>query len=212
MNAVETPMFPLGTVLVPTATMPLHVFEPRYRAMIKHCLLEQEEFGVVLIERGHEVGGGDDRLPVGCLARIDQFQEAPDGRYGLLCVGTQRIQVTDWLDDDPFPRAMTVRFPDRDDGGPEEIAEHSSQVATAVRAALRLAEELRLGGPDPLTELSSDPTVLGYQALQMTPVGPFDTYRCLEAASVVGRLRLVHQVVTEAVELLRMRTAPPADG
>ena len=58
------PMFPLGTVLFPYAVLPLHVFEPRYRALTEHCLAGDGCFGVVLIERGSEVGGGDTRFAV----------------------------------------------------------------------------------------------------------------------------------------------------
>ena len=56
-------MFPLSAVLFPYATMPLHVFEPRYRALMHDCLAGDRRFGVVLIERGSEVGGGDQRSP-----------------------------------------------------------------------------------------------------------------------------------------------------
>ncbi len=59
------PMFPLGTVLFPYALLPLHVFEPRYRVMIRHVMDSDHEFGVVLIERGSEVGGGDVRFDIG---------------------------------------------------------------------------------------------------------------------------------------------------
>src|SRR5439155_458702 len=62
------PMFPLGTVLFPFVVLPLHVFEPRYRALTRDCLAGSGEFGVVLIERGLEVGGGDERFPVGTVA------------------------------------------------------------------------------------------------------------------------------------------------
>ena len=81
------PMFPLGTVLFPYAVLPLHVFEPRYRVMTRRCLDGDREFGVVLIERGSEVGGGDVRFGVGTIARIVQVAEtarrrlrARDGR------------------------------------------------------------------------------------------------------------------------------------
>ena len=63
-------MFPLGTVLLPGAYLSLHVFEPRYRALVQACLDGTPEFGVALIERGSEVGGGDARFDVGCVARI----------------------------------------------------------------------------------------------------------------------------------------------
>src|SRR4051812_26706984 len=60
--AKPLPMFPLGTVLFPHAVLPLHVFEPRYRALVETCLHSDGRFGVVLIERGYEVGGGDARF------------------------------------------------------------------------------------------------------------------------------------------------------
>ena len=63
-------MFPLGTVLLPGAVLPLHVFEPRYRALVADCLAGEQEFGVVLIERGSEVGGVDVRRDIATVARI----------------------------------------------------------------------------------------------------------------------------------------------
>jgi Lon protease-like protein len=76
------PMFPLGTVLLPGGVMPLHVFEPRYRQMIKDCMASDAEFGVTLIERGSEVGGGDVRSEVGTVARIRT--RAPMSKSGLM--------------------------------------------------------------------------------------------------------------------------------
>ncbi len=98
-------MFPLGTVLMPYAHLPLHIFEPRYRALTRDCLAGDKKFGVVLIERGYEVGGGDTRFSVGTVARIVQAVELPDGRWLLDAVGTERIRVRRWLPDDPYPQA-----------------------------------------------------------------------------------------------------------
>src|SRR5829696_5584015 len=98
-------MFPLGTVLLPGAYLPLHVFEPRYRALVRDCLEGDGEFGVALIERGQEVGGGDSRFDVACVARIVEAGEMPDGRWALGTVGVRRARVEAWLPDDPYPRA-----------------------------------------------------------------------------------------------------------
>ncbi len=105
MSSRLLPMFPLGTVLYPQAMLPLHVFEPRYRIMMRHCLDTDNEFGVVLIERGSEVGGGDARFPVGTLARIVQASQLDDGRYAIASVGLQRIRVVQWMPEDPYPLA-----------------------------------------------------------------------------------------------------------
>src|SRR5688572_31807327 len=99
------PMFPLGGVLFPYAVLPLHVFEPRYRALTEACLTGDGQFGVVLIERGSEVGGGDTRFQVGTVARIVEAARLPDGRYVLAAVGTERFRVQRWLPEDPYPRA-----------------------------------------------------------------------------------------------------------
>src|SRR6266508_2601753 len=99
-------MFPLGNVLFPHAQLPLHVFEPRYRALAETCLAGDGEFGVVLIERGSEVGGGDTRFSVGTVARIVAAGRLPDGRYLLATEGTRRLRVREWLPDAPTaPRA-----------------------------------------------------------------------------------------------------------
>src|SRR4051794_19374446 len=100
------PMFPLGTVLFPYATLPLHVFEPRYRMMVRTVLRDDHEFGVVLIERGSEVGGGEARFEVGTVARIVHAAELDDGRFALTAVGLRRLRVTEWLPDDPYPQAV----------------------------------------------------------------------------------------------------------
>ncbi len=68
MAGTRLPMFPLSAVLFPYASMPLHVFEPRYRALMRDCLAGDPRFGVVLIERGSEVGGGDQRSSRGRAA------------------------------------------------------------------------------------------------------------------------------------------------
>ena len=97
------PMFPLGTVLFPHAVLPLHVFEPRYRVMMRRCIDGDGEFGVVLIERGNEVGGGDTRFDIGTVARIVQAAELEDGRFAIAAVGLGRFQVVRWLAEDPYP-------------------------------------------------------------------------------------------------------------
>src|SRR5437899_2300812 len=106
------PMFPLGTVLFPHALLTLHVFEPRYRLMTERVLRADGEFGVVLIERGSEVGGGDMRFDVGTLSRVVRAQRLADGGYALATAGIRRIRVMRWLEDDPYPRAEVADFPE----------------------------------------------------------------------------------------------------
>ncbi|MGH3970338.1 MAG: LON peptidase substrate-binding domain-containing protein, partial [Mycobacterium sp.] len=100
-------MFPLESALLPGEDLPLRIFEPRYTAMVTDCLRSTEpQFGVVLISRGREVGGGEARCDVGALARIAECMDLGDGRYALRCRMDERIRVCDWLADNPYPRAM----------------------------------------------------------------------------------------------------------
>ncbi len=110
------PMFPLGSVLLPGGLLPLHVFEPRYRQLVIDCLADagDPEFGVTMIERGSEVGGGDERTDVGVVARMVQVNALEDGRYAVVAVGTRRIRVNAWLPDDPYPLADVDDWPDDD--------------------------------------------------------------------------------------------------
>lgn len=102
----ELAMFPLGSVRFPGMPLPLRVFEPRYVAMLSSVVGETErEFGVVLIERGSEVGGGDVRFGVGTVARIASV-EITEGSIVLLATGAARFEVLRGLADDPFPRAQ----------------------------------------------------------------------------------------------------------
>src|SRR2546426_9734352 len=121
-------MFPLGTVLFPYAVLPLHVFEPRYRALTETCLRGDGRFGVVLIERGHEVGGGDTRFAVGTVARVVEAVELPDGRWLLGAVGARRLRVVSWMPDDPYPLALVEELED-----PPLVDEAHARVADAER-------------------------------------------------------------------------------
>ena len=134
------PMFPLGTVLVPGAVLPLHVFEPRYRAMMKDCLAGEPVFGVVLIERGSEVGGNDERFGLGTVAGIEDAVELPDGRWVLRAAGRHRIRITGWLPDDPYPRADVNPIGEPD--WPEGALPLLEAATGAVRRALAYASEL----------------------------------------------------------------------
>ncbi len=91
---MELPLFPLHTVLCPGVALPLHVFEPRYRALVARCLEEGTPFGVVLIRDGREVGAGPTSIAtVGTVAEIREAGKFSDGRYELLIVGVRRFRI-----------------------------------------------------------------------------------------------------------------------
>src|ERR1700704_1742959 len=91
---MELPLFPLHTVLCPGVALPLHIFEPRYRALVARCLDEGSPFGIVLIRDGRETGGGPTGIAkVGTVAEIREAGKFSDGRYELLVVGVRRFRI-----------------------------------------------------------------------------------------------------------------------
>ncbi|MBM3660274.1 MAG: hypothetical protein FJW95_12345 [Actinobacteria bacterium] len=196
-------MFPLGNVLFPHAVLPLHVFEPRYRALVTDCLAGDARFGVVLIERGSEVGGGDARFAVGTMAQIVQASEMPDGRWALVTVGTQRVQVDEWLADDPYPRARVSTRPD-----PVAMVEAASAIDDARRALVRVhALRAELGLPAPTGELLAVDDVVrcSYEAAILAPLGPLDAQALLDLDDPVARLERVTALVHDEIEVLQFR-------
>ena len=200
-------MFPLSTVLFPNAVMPLHVFEPRYRQLTETCLNSDGRFGVVLIERGKEVGGGDSRFSVGTVARIVEAARTPDGRYLLATVGGERLRVRRWLDDDPYPRAEIDLLSE-----PKKVpARATEQRATVERLLVRvLALWAELGQPAPsvdAVQLDADPIRASYEAAAMAPIGPLDAQRLIEIDDPCERFDRLETMLDDEVEVLQMRLA-----
>lgn len=200
-------MFPLGMVMMPTMVVPIHVFEPRYRQMTRDCLDGAREFGVVLIERGSEVGGGDTRTDAGTVATILDAQEFPDGRWGLVAGGTRRIRISRWLQDDPYPRAEVTDWPDATDGdgGGVEIAAKLPPVEATWRRVLALQSELGAPGLPADFEISGDPLTAVWQLSAMSPLGPLDRQRLLTAENATLRLSLLAELLADAEEVIRAR-------
>jgi Lon protease-like protein len=205
------PMFPLGTPLLPGSVLPLHVFEPRYRQMV-HDILEQEnaaEFGVVMIARGREVGGGDVRNDIGTVARVLDMRALPDGRYALVAVGADRLRVNAWLPDDPYPLADVDLWPDDDVGVVDRSAAASAVELLHQRVRL-LNDEVRALGdvtPPPDTEIADDPHLALYHLGSLAPLGPADRQRMLEAATLTERLDVFSAALDDAEAVVRFRSA-----
>jgi Lon protease-like protein len=205
--AKPLPMFPLGTVLFPHAQLPLHLFEERYRALAETCLRGDGRFGVVLIERGYEVGGGDERYAVGTVARIVEAARTPDGRYLLGTVGTERFRVRRWLDDDPFPRADVEVL-----GEPKKIDGSAAVLRDDVQRLLGrvLAMSAELGdraAPVGAAVLDDDPIRASFEAAARAPIGPLDAQRLLELDDPGARLAQLETLLTDTAEVLQLRLA-----
>lgn len=196
-------MFPLGSVLFPHMPLPLHVFEPRYRALVHDCLAGDRTFGVVLIERGHEVGGGDVRFGTGCTARIAKAEQTPDGRWGLIATGATRFQVDAWLPDDPYPRAEVTLL---DDGEWTTDASIAMGHATAVFArVLDLAVRLGSTVDTSVLDRSGDPVLDHWTLVARAPIGALDQLALLGAETPERRLDLLANQLAEVETVLATR-------
>lgn len=196
-------MFPLGTVLFPSGLLPLHVFEPRYRTMIEDCLAGDDQFGVVLIERGSEVGGGDTRFDVGTVARIAELDRMPDGRYALLARGIARLRVRGWLPDDPYPRA-DVEVVEERPAGPADAAARA-RVEQQLRRVLALASELGAAVPPGEVRLPDDPVAAAFAAAAVAPLGPLDAQELLAVDDPAARLAALDRLLDDSASLLALR-------
>ncbi len=206
-ESVVLPQFPLESVVLPSQVLSLHIFEPRYRQLIQDLVDGNSRFGVILITRGSEVGGDDQRAEMGTVVDLQEAVQLDDGRWLITVAGTQRFRIERWLDDDPYPQAEVVvvgeKLLDMDDA----VTGRFAALQKDFRRAMAMVAEL--GGPGTLNDLSPDIDVALYQMSVLLPVGPLDKYQLLEADSSLDRLTKLEQFVSEANDLLRFQLSQP---
>lgn len=195
------PMFPLGTVLLPHMPLSLRIFEERYLKLLGDLLGEENpEFGVVLISRGPEVGGGEQRFDYGTVAAVSEIGTT-DEFYGLQSVGAQRFRVIGWLPDDPYPLADIEFLPEliwrKDLSG---LKEH---VEDKVRKLLAFASEFGDLQYDPDTDLSDDPIEACWQLAGILPIGQLDQIDLLKSVSPEELLNRTLEITIRSEQTLR---------
>ncbi|MEU4378073.1 LON peptidase substrate-binding domain-containing protein [Micromonospora echinofusca] len=215
------PVFPLGTVLFPGLVLPLHIFEERYRALVRHLLSLPEdaprEFGVVAIRAGWEVAptgpdgqplpGGDVTLhEVGCTAELRQVTERPDGGFDIVTVGKRRFRVADVdRDAEPYLTADVEWLPEP--GGPDEVADLlAARVISVFRQYLGL---IRADDEGLSEQLPEDPTVLSHLVAATAVLTVADRQRLLAIDDTAARLRAELRLLNREAALLRQVRAVP---
>ncbi|HEX4244797.1 MAG TPA: LON peptidase substrate-binding domain-containing protein [Acidimicrobiales bacterium] len=171
-------MFPLSTVLFPGGQLPLHVFEPRYLTLTADCLGQEGEFGVVMISRGSETGGGDERVDTGTVARIDRGSQLPDNRLFLEVSGVRRVRVREWLPDDPYPQAMVDEIVDAPFDGDGDGLVAAERSVRRVRSLLSEMGEVPALPHD--LELGDEPEETAWRLCALAPLNLMDRQHLLE--------------------------------
>lgn len=204
------PMFPLTTVLMPAMPLPLRIFEERYLKLLGDLIgQESPEFGVVLISRGPEVGGGEKRMDLGTIASVTNIGTT-EQFYGLESVGSQRFRVNAWLPDDPYPLADIDFIPDliwNDNLMPARV-----HLESRVRQLLAFASEfgdLQYGHD---VEFSDDPMEACWQLAGVLPVGELDQLDLLGAQSAEELISKTYDIVKSAEADLRAMLGSNEEG
>lgn len=194
-SARHLAMFPLSTVLFPHVDLPLQVFEPRYLALLEDCLRGRGELGIVLISRGSEVGGGDQRVDVGTLGRIVHLQPVPGGRFFVVVRGMHRVRAVEWLEDDPYPQARVEALPPDDwpvGPLPDRAAQQLADAEGAVRRLRSLLSEL--GQVPPVAhdaDFGSEPDEIAWHLCAAAPLNVLDGQELLATDGAAARLELL---------------------
>jgi uncharacterized protein len=194
------PIFPLASVLFPAMPIQLRIFEDRYMVMLSRVLQQESaEFGVVLIERGSEAGGGEQRFGIATVARVIQIQ-AQERALSLVARGGRRVSVARWLPDAPHPQAEVEDVPGLE--WSDELQPLHDQAEQVVRRTLSRAN--RLGRPrwPADIELSDDPIQASWQLAGIAPIGALDQVRLLKSASTEELLSGIIEATNGIAELL----------
>jgi Lon protease-like protein len=199
------PMFPLGSLLFPSMPLTLRIFEERYLKLLGDLMSsDTPEFGVVLVSRGSEVGGGEQRMTIGTVASVTEIGTT-DEFLGLESVGSRRFSVNDWLPDDPYPIADIEFIPDliwEDSLMPSRV-----HLELAVRNLLTFASQFGdfQFGAD--VELSDDPMEACWQLAGVLPIGEMDRFDLLGSQSAEELIAQTYEIVTTADDTLRAMLA-----
>lgn len=186
----QLPLFPLGTVLFPGATLNLHIFEERYRLMIGDCIEKKSPFGVVLIRDGDEVEEGHvgarpaEPYSVGTTAMVSANVRLEDGRYLLTAVGQKRFRILHVQQHAPYLVASIADLPDESSAGAGAAAHELRSIYERYWQALVSAT----GVPMEMEELPGDPLAMAYQLADRLQVEMWRKQRWLES-DLLTRLR-----------------------
>jgi uncharacterized protein len=206
------PLFPLGTVLYPGLLLPLHIFEDRYRQLVRDLLdgPEPRRFGVIAIRKGRETGvaGISSLHEIGCTATLRRVAEHDDGRFDLVTVGSQRFRLLDLDDSRPYLQGEVDLL--AEDAGDEAAA---GVAAEAVRRGFRgYLDALTARGATQVSvpDLPADPVQLSYLVAASVIIDLGDQQALLAEPDAAARLAAERALLSREATMLRSLTSTPA--
>jgi Lon protease-like protein len=184
----DFPLFPLGLVALPSESVPLHIFEERYRTMIEECLRSRHEFGIVWLSE-------DELKPVGCACEIDRVLERlPDGRLNIVARGTRPFRLLQRRDDRPYPAGVVELL--------DEVQEQPD--ARAAGAARELYGELVEQATDNKLDQHQLAELDSYRMAATVDFGADVKQELLELRSENARLRLLARLFRAALKRMEL--------
>jgi Lon protease-like protein len=205
------PMFPLNAVLFPGMSVPLTVFEDRYRAMIHHLLRVEDPaerlFASVGIREGYEVGdhGAQSLYRIGCRLQLTEVETNPDGSFEVVAVGHDRVRLDRLETSGPFPVGHVTVVPDAEEPVSAEVLEQARVAFTAYRAAL---SDIR---SDPYSgTLPRDPAWLSWTLSAVAPLPMPERQSLLEAPDAGVRLAMVTDLLRAELRAMNVIPSLPA--
>lgn len=196
------PLFPLDVVLFPGMTLPLHIFEPRYREMTKVCLDSNMPFGVILAHDAR-LDGAPTPAHVGTFARIVDYARLPDGRYNLLTRGGERFEIVEFVGGASYLQAKVRTLRDQEEPG--DLHPLVSAATEALQAYLRIVFA-QVGSEDFQIEIPDDPGELSYLIGMCLTCEDCEKQEILEMRSLSQRLARGAEVLHSEAAALRLDT------
>ena len=221
MTTTELPLFPLGSVLFPGVVLPLHIFEHRYRQLVRDLSALPEgaprRFGVLAIKDGHTLSdsgfaaGGQGNVTalydVGCTAEIDSIVEYEDGRFDITTTGVHRFRLESFDDDGLYARGEVELLDEVPGPDADSLAPGLTALFRKYQAALSELRGVQVGA---IPELPDDPTVLSYLIGAATVLDVYEKQRLLTVESTAERLRAEAKLLRRETGILKALPSLPA--
>ena len=206
------PLFPLGTVLFPGMLLPLHIFEDRYKELVRDLLdgPEPRRFGVIAIKKGRETGveGVSSLYEVGCTATLRETEGNDDGGYEVVAVGTQRFRL-DAVDESRAYLQGEVEFLAEDEGDSAAAGRAAHLVAGAFQAYLDVLTAQGLAQVN-VPEVPEEPVLLSYLVAASMIIDLPDRQALLAEPDSLSRLTAERAMLVHETTMLQTLTARPA--